>query len=139
MSKHAVYTRGSEADPLLLGVYVDDLIITGASTTSIVRFKKEMMSIFKMSDLGLLSYYLGIEVIQEPWCILLCQTAYANKLLDKVGLNNCHPMVVPMEKKLKLSKKGGGEAVDGTLYRSIVGSLRYLVHTRLTYAMQLAM
>jgi hypothetical protein len=35
-----------------------------------------------------------------------------------------------MEQKLELSKKGGGEAVDGTLYRIIVGSLRYLVHTR---------
>jgi hypothetical protein len=64
-------------------VYVNDLIITGASTTSIVGFKKEMMSIFKMSDLDLLSYYLGIEVIQEPGRILLCQASYANKLLDK--------------------------------------------------------
>jgi hypothetical protein len=82
-SEHAVYTRGSGADRLLLGAYVDDLIITGASTTSIVGFKKEMMSIFKMSDLGLLSYYLGIEVIQEPGRILLCQASYANKLLDK--------------------------------------------------------
>jgi hypothetical protein len=63
-SKHAVYTRGGRADRLLLGVYVDDLIITETSTTSIVWFKKEMMSIFKMSDLGFLSYYLGIEVIQ---------------------------------------------------------------------------
>jgi hypothetical protein len=69
----------------------------------------------------------------------LYQAAYANKLLDKAGLNKCHPVVVPMEKKLKLSKKGGGETVDGTLYRNIVGSLRYLVHTRPTYAMQLAM
>lgn len=129
-SEHAVYTRGSGADRLLLGVYVDDLIITGASTTSIGAFKKEMMSIFKMSDLGLLSYYLGIEVIQEPGRILLCQAAYVDKILEKAGLDSCNPVAVPMEQRLKLSKQGGGAAVDGTLYRSIVGSLRYLVHTR---------
>jgi hypothetical protein len=47
-------------------VYVDDLIVTGTAAKAIVVFKKEMMNLFKMSDLGLLSYYLGIEVSQEP-------------------------------------------------------------------------
>jgi hypothetical protein len=114
LSKHAVYTRGSGADCLLLGVYVDDLIITGAFTTTIGVFKEEMMSIFKMSDLGLLSYYLGIEVIQQPGCILLCQAAYVDKLLEKAGLDSCNPAAVPMEQRAEVeAEQAGRRCSDG--------------------------
>jgi hypothetical protein len=129
-SEHAVYTRIKEGARLLLGVYVDDLIVTGTSTTAIGEFKSEMMDLFKMSDLGLLlSYYLGIEVIQKPGLIRLRRAAYADKLLDKMGMSSCNPVSVPMEPRLKLSKEGKGAAVDASLYRSTVGGLPYLVHT----------
>jgi hypothetical protein len=113
-----------------LGVYVDDLIITGADPGEIETFKKEMKSSFKMSDLGCLSYYLGIEVKQERGRITLSQAAYATKLLEKAGMNSCNSALVPMETRLKLSKNSSNPAVDPTLYQSIVGSPRYLVHTR---------
>jgi hypothetical protein len=45
-------------------VYVDDLIITGNNDVEITSFKQQMSSRFKMGDLGLLSFYLGIEVKQ---------------------------------------------------------------------------
>jgi hypothetical protein len=47
---------------LVVGVYVDDLIITGSDRDNIRSFKEEMSVAFKISDLGLLHYYLGIEV-----------------------------------------------------------------------------
>jgi hypothetical protein len=47
---------------MLVGVYVDDLIITGTNPHDIENFKSEMQKLLKMSNLGLLSYYLGIEV-----------------------------------------------------------------------------
>ena len=43
-------------------MYVDDLIVTGARMEDISSFKREMAACFRMSDLGALSYYLGIEV-----------------------------------------------------------------------------
>ena len=49
----------------MLAVYVDDLLITGSSKTQIIDFKREMSTIFEMNDLGLLTYYLGIEVVQH--------------------------------------------------------------------------
>ena len=43
-------------------MYVDNLIVTGARTEDINSFKREMAARFRMTDLGALSYYLGIEV-----------------------------------------------------------------------------
>jgi hypothetical protein len=111
---------------MLLGVYVDDLIITDTTLSAINEFKAEMMSLFKMSDLGILSYYLGIKVVQKPGRIFLGKAAYVEKMLDKMGMENCNSAAVPMETRLKLSKKGRGTAMDATLYQSVVGGLCYL-------------
>jgi hypothetical protein len=62
--------------------------------------------------------------------VLHCHRAYAKKILEKSGLEECNPCQVPMQAKLKLKKESDNPEVDATEYRSIVGSLRYLVHTR---------
>lgn len=129
-SEHAVYARGCGTSRLLVGVYVDDLVITGNDTAEIEHFKQQMKAEFKMSDLGLLCFYLGIEVKQRADGITLSQAAYARKILDKARMTGCNPSHTPMEPRLKLSKVSTAAAVDATEYRSIVGSLRYLVHTR---------
>jgi hypothetical protein len=59
---------------LLLGVYVDDMIITGLAKAEISRFKAEMKTRFRMNDLGLLSFYLGIKVQQSSSSITLPST-----------------------------------------------------------------
>ena len=128
--EHAMYKRGKGRDHLLVGIYVDDLLITGADEKEIAKFKLQMKELFKMSDLGLLSYYLGIEVHQKLGEITLCQEAYAKKILEKCGMEECNPTHVPMEPRLKLSKRSEAPAVDATEYRSVVGSLRYLINTR---------
>ena len=86
--------------------------------------------LFKMSDLGLLSYYLGIEVTQSNDSITLCQRSYAEKILEAAGMEGCHGCQTPMECRLKLRKNDDAKLVDPSLYRSIIGSLRYLVHSR---------
>ena len=60
----------------MLGVYIDDLIITGSDCDDVKSFKEEMAAAFKMSDLGLLHYDLGIEVRQSASGISLSQGAY---------------------------------------------------------------
>ena len=83
-----------------------------------------------MSDLDALSYYLGIEVRQGKEEITLGQSAYASKLLERSGMAECKRCVTPMEERLKLMKASITAKVDATLYRSIIGDLCYLVHTR---------
>jgi hypothetical protein len=96
----------------------------------VAKFKEQMKSTFRMSDLGLLSYYLGLEVTQGAWGITLRQTTYATKILEKAGLAGCNPSATPMEAKLKLLKEGSTPSVDATEYRSLVGSLRYLCNSK---------
>ncbi|WVZ70720.1 hypothetical protein U9M48_019363 [Paspalum notatum var. saurae] len=103
-SEHALYTRRSKEGILIVGVYVDDSIITGSEQQEIGR--------------------------QGKHAIELCQSAYALKLLERAGLKGCNPTQVPMQEKPKLSKNSADEKVDATLYRSLIGGLRYLTHTR---------
>lgn len=128
--EHAVYTKKEGDDVLIVGVYVDDLLITGSKASIIEGFKKQMNSVFEMTDMGELKYYLGIEVHQENGVIEIKQSGYAKKILERAGMANCNSSKYPMDPGLQLSKDEGGEKVNATDYKSLVGCLRYLVHTR---------
>lgn len=139
LEEHAVYKRGAGASQLLVGVYVDDLIICGPSSDKIAEFKQQMMKSFKMSDLGLLSYYLGMEVKQTPGAITICQKAYAEKIVEICGMKGCNPVDTPMEQHIKLLPGKPEDVVNATKFRSLVGSLRYLVNTRPDIAFSVGM
>ncbi|XP_066323310.1 uncharacterized mitochondrial protein AtMg00810-like [Miscanthus floridulus] len=129
-TKHVLYMRRWGKKELIVSVYVDDLIITGTRAEDIDSFKRKMVAHFRMSDLGALSYYYGIEVRQRKEALMLGQSAYASKLVEWSGMAECKPCVTPMEEQLELMKASTTVKVDATLYQSIVGVLRYLVHTR---------
>ena len=59
--EQSLYLKRSDANTLIVGVYVDDLIVTGSNSAVIETFKYEMTREFHMSNLGSLSHYLGIE------------------------------------------------------------------------------
>ena len=62
-----MYYLNSTQDKVIVGVYVYDLIITDVSEAKVKEFKKTMMKIFEMTDLGLLCSYSGIEVHQSDF------------------------------------------------------------------------
>ncbi|GJT98308.1 ribonuclease H-like domain, reverse transcriptase, RNA-dependent DNA polymerase [Tanacetum coccineum] len=128
--EQAIYTKTSRDSTLLIGVYVDDLIITGTPRKEIDKFKAQMGEKFEMSDLGLLAYYLGIEVTQTGGDISIKQSAYANKILKEAGMVDCNETLIPMDPGTKLTKITEGTMVNPTEYRSLIGCLRYLLHTR---------
>jgi hypothetical protein len=107
---------------LVVGVYIDDLIITSSDCDNIKLFKEEMSAAFKMNDLDLLHYYLGIEVKQSASGISLSQGTYAMKILERSGMTGCNPCHVPMEAHLKLSKQNTQPLVDATAYRASSGA-----------------
>ena len=84
-SEHAIYCRGKGDERPVVGVCVDDLVITGTHSSKIEAFKLQMAEVFKMSDLGMLTYYLGIEVKQDEKGITLSPGSYAQNILEKGG------------------------------------------------------
>ena len=119
---------------------MDDLIICEPDSNKIAEFKQQMTKLFSMSDLGLLSYYLGIEVTQKCGEIAICQSAYASKIVEQCGLSGCNPTDTPMKQRARLVSGTADKDFDVTKYRSIIGSLRYLVNTRpdIAYAVGMA-
>ena len=83
-----------------------------------------------MTDLGLMKYFLGIEVIQSEDGIFICESKYANDVLKIFRMLNCKPAVTPIATGIKLSKDDDGSKVDPTMYKRQVRSLMYLTATR---------
>ena len=83
-----------------------------------------------MKYLGLMHYFLGLEVWQSLERIFLNQGKYMVEILKRFDMLECKPMNTPMEAKLKLLVDTSSDLIDDTLYRQIIGSLMYLTNTR---------
>jgi hypothetical protein len=108
-------------DPLILVLYVDDLFLTGAEKL-ITRCKKELASEFKMKDIGLMHYFLGLEVWQQPGEIFLRQGKYAVEILKRFGMMDCKSMTTRMTTNLNTLGASNSDFVDPTMYRQLIGS-----------------
>ena len=128
--EQSLYLKRSIDAILIVGVYVDDLLVTGSSSSVIDDFKAEMTKEFDMRNLGSLSSYLGIEVKQSKDFIFLSKTAYAQKVLQHAKLGQCNSAFTPLESRAQFISEEGKSTVNSTTYRSLLGSLRYLTHTR---------
>ncbi|KAH9706546.1 hypothetical protein KPL70_012251 [Citrus sinensis] len=122
--EHALYVKETYGDILIVCLYVDDLIFTGSNPSLFEEFKRVMIKEFEMTDIGLMAYYLGIEVKQKEECIFISQESYAKEILKKFKMNDCKPISTPVECGVKLSKHDEGEDIDPTFFKSLVESLR---------------
>ncbi|KAK7368917.1 hypothetical protein VNO80_10950 [Phaseolus coccineus] len=103
-------------------------------------FKESMKKEFDMYDLGRMRYFLGVEVVQNSDGIFICQSKYAEEVLERFGMERRNPVNNPIIPGCRLSKSGNGAvSVDATKYKQLVGSLLYLTVTRpdLMYAVGL--
>ncbi|GAU37611.1 hypothetical protein TSUD_365320 [Trifolium subterraneum] len=108
----------------------DVLYVPGSNDSDIAKFKRTMHSEFDMTDMGKLSYFLGLQFDETAQGILLHQKKYVKELLLKFNMLGCNPAVTPIEVNSRLELDDTGENVNSTLYRQMVGSLRYLCNSR---------
>ena len=101
-----------------------------SSTSLIDEFRICMKKEFEMSNLGLLHYFLGLEVKQVEDRIFVSQRKYAIDLLKRFNVLNCKVVATPMNLNEKLQPSDGTEEVNSSYFRSLVGGLIYLTHTR---------
>jgi hypothetical protein len=124
-----LYYKVVDNAPVILLLYVNDLFITGEEYL-IIQCKKELASEFDMNYLGLMHYYLGLEVWQKRGEVFLGQGKYAIKILQKFGMMDCKSMDTPMNADIRKVKVSDSDPIDPSLYRQLIGSFMYLVNTR---------
>eukprot|EP00253_Pinus_taeda_P009660 PITA_09660 len=125
-----VYIKENDGKLLIVVLYVDDVIFTGNDVYLIENFKTVMKEEFEMTNMGLLRYFLGIEVNENENGIFISQAKYVNEVLGKFNMQECKATITPTVMRLKLSKEDNNKDFDPSLYKSIVGSLMYLTATR---------
>ncbi|CAN1276553.1 Uncharacterized mitochondrial protein AtMg00810, partial [Linum perenne] len=88
-----------------------------------------MKHTFEMTDLGLMAYFLGMEIKQNVDGVFLNQRKYAIEI-KKFKMDNCKPVRTPLAQKERLCKEDGTAKVSEGYYRSLIGCLMYLTATR---------
>jgi hypothetical protein len=102
---------------ILLVLYVDDLLITGCSTSTMYPVKRILHDRFFMTNMGLLHFFLGFEISQDALGIKLSQTKYAQDLLERFHMTDCTFSLNPFLSEVKLEDGGDTPLVDNTLSR----------------------
>ncbi|GJW23251.1 retrovirus-related pol polyprotein from transposon TNT 1-94 [Tanacetum coccineum] len=125
-----LFTRHARNDILLVQIYVDDIIFASTNTAMCNEFANQMTNKFKMSMMGKMSFFLGLQISQSPRGIFINQSKYASEIVKKYGLHSTDSVDTPMIENKKLDEDLQGKPVDATLYRGMIGSLMYLTSSR---------
>ena len=117
-----LFTKMLDGEIFICQVYVDDIIF-GSSN-------KDYCKEFEMSMIGELTFFLSFQIKQMREGIFIFQEKYTKDLLKRFKMDECKPIKTPMPTNGHLDLDKGGNTVDQTLYRSMIGSLLYLTASR---------
>ena len=116
-SDHSVFV--SKDKKYYIAVYVNDLLLFDLDIKYINHIKARLNQRFEMTDLDPAQHYLSIEVVREDDSILLRQTTYLKKILERFDMDKCSSVSSPMKPGLAnvlVPTKKGQQASDDTLY-----------------------
>nr|GEX26372.1 hypothetical protein [Tanacetum cinerariifolium] len=125
-----LFNRKHKGDFLLVQVYVDDIIFGSSNPQLCGEFKALMHEKFQMSDMGELTFFLDLQVLQKKDGNFLSQDKYVGDILKKFRYTDVRSANTPMDKENPWGKDGPGKDVELHLYRSMIGSLMYLTASR---------
>ncbi|KAJ9535928.1 hypothetical protein OSB04_un000908 [Centaurea solstitialis] len=94
------------------------------------KFETIMTQEFKMSMMGEINFFLGLQVKQFTDGIFINQSKYIFDLLKKYDMSSCNSIGTPMATGNKIGPDHEGKDVDLRTYRGMVGSLMYLTASR---------
>ncbi|KAJ9545014.1 hypothetical protein OSB04_024721 [Centaurea solstitialis] len=126
----SLFIKRTKTDMLLVQIYVDDIIFGSTKEDMCKEFEELMHKKFKMSSMGELTFFLGLQVKQKRDGIFINQSKYVATMLQKFGMNDGKPASTPMETHKHLTADVEGEEVDVHQYRSMIGSLIYVTTSR---------
>nr|GEY49422.1 putative ribonuclease H-like domain-containing protein [Tanacetum cinerariifolium] len=125
-----LFIRRQRGDFIVVQVYADDIIFRSSNPQLCREFEALMHEKFQMSTMGELNFFLGLQVLQKEDRIFLSQDKYVGDILKKFGYSDVRSANTPMDKENPWGKDGTRKDVDLHLYRSLIGSLMYLIASK---------
>ena len=119
------FIKTKENDMLLVQIYVDDIIFGATNVSLCEEFSKCMHSEFKMSMMGELNFFIGVQIKQLKKRTFINQAKYIRDLLKRFNMEETKTMKTPMSSSIKLDMDEKGKLVNSTMYRGMIGSLLY--------------
>ena len=111
---------------IIIGVYVDDLVITGSDNNQLERISNELGKRFKMKHLGDLHEFLGIRATRIQNGITLDQTTYIEQIIDQFGMADAANISTPMDATYHTTLDD--EKEDKYPTREAIGCLTYIAN-----------
>ena len=84
-------------------MFVDDITLIGDDLIEMERLKKSLLSSFEIKDLGMLRYFLRMEVARSRKGLVVSQLKYVLDLLEETRMRGCRPVDTPMDPNHKLA------------------------------------
>jgi hypothetical protein len=128
-SDPCLFVRKEKSEFVIIALYDDDLVVTSNSDL-LSKVKVALKENYKMTDLGELSWCLGIQVAQYQASVRLTQWTYILKMLERFGMQDCKPCKTPAAVHFKKDCLSAGQSLseeDTQKYQSIIGSLMHAV------------
>ncbi|GJW11852.1 putative ribonuclease H-like domain-containing protein, partial [Tanacetum coccineum] len=125
-----LFIKKNKSDIMLVQVYVDDIIFGSTKTSMCTEFEDVMHKRFEMSSMGELTFFLGLQIKQQPDGIFISQAKYVADILKKFDFCSIKTATTPIESNKPLVKDEDSVEVDVHEYRSMIGSLMYLTASR---------
>jgi len=129
-SDYSLFTNQQGSDFTALLVYVDDIILAGSSIIEFTTIKTILDTHFKIKDLRILKYFLGLEVAHSRKGISISQRKYCLDLLNSSGPLASKPTTTPLDTSIKLHQDNSKSFADVSCYKRLIGRLLYLNTTK---------
>ena len=128
MNDYCIFIKFLDNLKLIVLIWVDDLLICASNETILNNFKISLKQKFRVKDLGILNWFLGIQFKFFDNSITMDQSKCIENILDKFNMSDCKPKYVPCDVSVNnLKTSDSSPLADCNLYRSIVGCLIYIM------------
>lgn len=125
-SDRCLYSKMVDGDLVQILIYVDDILVASSNQMVIDNVKSELSKKFDIVDLGAIQTFLGISIEYDvcTGVMLLNQSKFIEKVIDRFGLRDSNPATTPIEHRLQLEKEE--KVSENVPFRQLIGSLLYV-------------
>ncbi|XP_075095334.1 uncharacterized protein LOC142173611 [Nicotiana tabacum] len=130
LNDYSLFTKSTSDSLVVLAVYVDDILLAKNDLSEMQSLKSYLDATFKIKDLGLVHYFLGLEISLHPQGYIMSQQKFTSDLLYEFNCQHFSSVLTPLDPSVKLTMDIGEPISNPSLYRRLVGKLNFLQNTR---------